>query len=240
MIVLSIIVFSLSIIFLGLEVGLDFTKYSKYSTHIRCAYYVTVFITALISFLSSFRGVNNNVLISCIIIISMLFLYEGFNIYNLYSTKLTKYKDKIEVYSALSIYVILFISLTIYYGFNFVELIVSSILAIIFYLSIYVIKRKETANQITKFFIYAIIISLVVGLSFTGFILSSKGSDTKIVFLFNFIGLILIYLSSLVRHANIIFEYYPNKNYIVYDKVTYFMFNLGMTFIAFSLLFIFY
>ncbi len=240
MLVLSIILFILSIIFLGLSIGLDFTKFGKYSTHSRCVHYSLVFITGLVSFLSSFRGVETRIIVSCIITLVSLFLYEGFNIYNLYSTKLTKYKNKIEIYSALSIYILLFISLSIYFGFNFVELIVGSILAIIFYLSIYVIKRKESANQITLFFIYAVIVSLVTGLSFTGFIVSNKSSDTKMVFLFSFIGLILIYGSSLTRHANIIFDYYPKKNYIVYDKTTYFIFNLGISFIAFSLLFIYY
>ena len=238
--IVAIISFSLSIIFLGLSILLDFTKKGYLSTHTRAIHYALVFLTSIFSFIYSASGLPIRVIVFGILTSFTLLLYEGFNIFNLYSTKLTKYKDKIEVYSALALYILIFIALTIYYGFNFIELIALAVLSVIFYSSCYIIKREETPNSLRLFFIYSILVSLVAGLSFTGMILSSKGSDIMMVFLFMFIGLILIYSSSLIRHGNMIFDYLPNKNYLIYDKVTYFIYNLGIAFISFSVLFMFY
>ena len=238
--IVTIIIFSLSIISLIIAIALDFTKIGKYATNFRCAHYSLVFLTALFGLIHSISGVKVRVIIFSIITLAALLIYEGINIFNLYSSRFTRFKNKIELYSNLSLYLILFIVMTVYYGFNFVELIIQSVLACLFYLTIYIIKRNETVKSIRMFFLLDILISLSTGLALTGLILSNRGSDVKMVFLFLTIGMILMYLSSAIRDANNIFEYVPNKKYFEIDKSTYFIFNLGISFIAFSILFIYY
>ena len=110
--------------------------------------------------------------------------------------------------------------------------------SIIFYSSIYLLKRKETKEKVLLFFIYALIISFFASLPFTALFASNESTTRISIAAFLTTGTALIFISSLFKYGDVIFNTYPVHAKLS-NAVTYILYSLGLTFMSLSITYIF-
>ena len=237
-----IILFILSIVTAIMVPILDNTKLSKYSYLSKIIYSLFLIALSLVGFLISYQGLSTNHIVYGILMTTAVSLYA---IKNITILLINKYKgiDEnklrfIEIYSSMAFYILSTIVMIIYLSFNFVSLIIACFLAIIFYSSIYLLKRNETKKNVLMFFIYALIISLFVSVPLTALFSLEDGSARIHISAFLTSGVALIYLSSIFRYGDAIFNTYP-KNIKLSNAITTLIYMIGLIFMSLSITYIF-
>ena len=237
-----VVLFILTIISIIGSAYLDVSKYKDYSYISKLVFLVLLITMSLVGFLISFEGINDNHLLYGILMLITIVLYSIKNIVILIINKFRPI-DKgrlvlIEVYSSMGFYILSTIVMIIYFGYSFISAIFLFIYAIIFYSSIYLLKRKETKEKVLLFFIYALIISFFASLPFTALFASNESTTRISIAAFLTAGTALIFISSLFRYGDAIFNTYPVHAKLS-NAVTYILYSLGLTFMSLSITYIF-
>ncbi|MBP5342860.1 hypothetical protein J6Y73_02925 [bacterium] len=198
-------------------------------------------ILAIVSLISSIGGINEELLIYGILMTVNISLYAIKDIVVLVMNHKELIDDnlkrKIDIYSSLSFYVLSSIIIIIYSSMTFITMIVMMVLALIFFSSIYLIKRREWKDTVILFFIYSLVISFFLSIPLTGIFYESNSESRTYILAFLTVGASLIYLISIFKYGDLIFETYPkNKNII--NRIETFIYNQGLIFMALSISYI--
>lgn len=237
-----IILFILTVLSIIVTAYIDNSKYNKYSYIAKTVFMVLLITMSLVGFLVSYEGIGENHILYGILMMILIILYSIRNLVLLYINKFKEIDVNklryIEIYSSMAFYLLSFIVMVIYLSYSFISVIIACIYAIVFYTSIYLLKRKETKETVLLFFIYALIISLFASLPLTA-LFSISDSSTRInIAAFLTVASSLIFLSSIFKYGDVIFNTYP-KNIKLSNAFTFIFYSLGLTFMSLSITYIF-
>ena len=237
-----IILFIFTILSILATAYIDNSKYNKYSYIIKSVFMVLLMAMSIVGFFISFEGINDNHLLYGILMLILITLYSLRNLIVLFINKYKGIDENvlryIEIYSSMAFYLLSFIVMVIYLGYSFVSAIFACIYAIIFYTSIYLLKRKETKETVLLYFIYALVISLFASLPLTALFAMNDSSTRIHIATFLTIASSLIFLSSIFKYGDAIFNTYP-KNIKLSKTITFIIYSLGLTFMSLSITYIF-
>ncbi len=231
---------------IGLAIGVinsitNLSKNEKMKKIIRMSFDITLIISSILSSLHSLSGIFGEIVGLITLIMTGLFVYSVLDIFLIFlKSKINeKIRPFISIAPSIILYVLAIIGEFIYFGFNFVELIIFSAAAIVFYVSIYILKREENTKTIILFFGYVVLVSYFLGKTMSGMLLSNAVDIEKEMVIPMFIGALFIYLSNIVIDSDSIFSFKREKYARAFSIISTLILNVGLIVLSISMSFAF-